>query len=211
MKVLVTGGSGGIGSKIVDIFRINNHEVIAPNRSELDLNDDFILSDVEYDIIINNAGINPLNPLVESSDNNVLKINYLAPLKIITQCLPYMVSQEYGRIVNIGSIWIDNAKPKRSAYSASKTALHSLTKSITCEYSKYNILANTISPGFIGTELTFKNNSKNEIENLEKNIPIGRLGFPDEIAKFVYYLTVENTYISGQNIVIDGGYICTRY
>lgn len=211
MKILVTGGSGGIGSKIVDLFKSNNHEVTAPSRLELNLSDNFELQDAEYDIIINNAGINPLNYLEESMDNNVLKINYLAPLKIVTQCLPYMVNKKYGRILNIGSIWIDSSKPKRSSYSASKSALHSLTKSISCEYAKYNILANTLSPGFIASELTYKNNSIDEIKKLEENIPLGRLGLPEEIAKFVYYLTVENSYISGQNIIIDGGYLCSRY
>jgi 3-oxoacyl-[acyl-carrier protein] reductase len=122
-----------------------------------------------------------------------------------------MVHQKYGRIINIGSIWIDLAKPGRLAYSASKNALHSLTKALTAEYAQYNILSNTISPGFILTDLTTQNNTPEELEKLKENIPIKRLGLPSEIAKLVYLLSIENTYISGQNIKIDGGYLCTTY
>ena len=122
-----------------------------------------------------------------------------------------MVKQNYGRIINIGSIWIDIAKPKRAAYSASKSALHSLTKSLTSEYAFNNILTNTISPGFIGTALTYQNNTQEELTLLSSQVPVGRLGTTEEIAKLVYFLTIENTFITGQNITIDGGYTCTTF
>jgi 3-oxoacyl-[acyl-carrier protein] reductase len=211
MRVLVTGGSKGIGKAIVQLFEHNGHSVYSPSRSELDLTQTVDLQDREFDIIINNAGINPLTYIKDISDEEVMKVNYLSPLQIIQQCLPYMVDQKYGRIVNIGSIWIDTSKPKRAAYSASKSALHSLTKSLTAEYAPENILTNTISPGFIGTDLTYQNNTKEEIVLLSKQIPVGRLGLPEEIAKLVYTLSVENNYIAGQNIIIDGGYSCTTY
>lgn len=120
-----------------------------------------------------------------------------------------MKKQNYGRIINIGSVWLDYAKPGRLAYSASKNALHSLTKSITSEYGAYNILANTVSPGFFITDMTFQNNTEEDIKELRSKIPIGRLGYTSEIADLVYFLSVNNSYISGQNIVIDGGYSCT--
>jgi 3-oxoacyl-[acyl-carrier protein] reductase len=122
-----------------------------------------------------------------------------------------MIKQNYGRIVNIGSIWIDTAKPNRLAYSASKSALHALTKAVTAEYAQHNILANTVSPGFILTDLTRQNNTAQEIEVLREKIPAKRLGVPEEIAKLVYILTVDNGYIAGQNIIIDGGFSCTTY
>jgi len=211
MNILVTGGSRGIGKSIVDRFTKTNHYVYCPTRSELDLNTKVILSRADFDIVINNAGINPLKTIEDISDEEVMRVNYLSPFEIIQQCLPHMVSQKFGRIINIGSIWIDLAKPKRAAYSASKHALHSLTKSLTAEYAKYNILSNTISPGFIGTDLTYQNNSKEEIERLISNIPVGRMGTSEEVANLVYDLTISNTFISGQNIVIDGGYTCTAH
>jgi 3-oxoacyl-[acyl-carrier protein] reductase len=120
-----------------------------------------------------------------------------------------MTANKYGRIVNIGSIWIDLAKPDRLAYSASKSALHALTKALAAEYSAFGILANTVSPGFIATDLTYKNNTKEDLNALIQKVPVCRLGNPDEVAKLVYQMTIENTFITGQNITIDGGYSCT--
>jgi 3-oxoacyl-[acyl-carrier protein] reductase len=121
-----------------------------------------------------------------------------------------MKERKYGRILNIGSIWVEQTKKNRSAYSASKAALDALSRSITAEYAQYNILANTLSPGFIGTQLTYKNNTPEDLKQIVSNVPVGRLGTPAEIATLAYFLTVDNTYISGQNIIIDGGFSCTR-
>jgi len=211
MKVLVTGGSRGIGKAIVDLFINNGHFVFAPTRNELDLTQPINLQDCEFDIVINCAGINPIKTLDYIDDNKVMLVNYLSPLEIVQQCLPYMVKQQYGRIINMGSVWIDIAKPGRLAYSASKNALHALTKAITAEYGHWNILTNTVSPGFIETELTMQNNTSEDILKIIHNVPVSRLGKPEEVARLVYQLTVENTFISGQNIIIDGGFSCTTY
>lgn len=208
MNILITGGSRGIGKSIVDKFTRLGHNVSAPSRQELDLHKKVVLGNVDYDIVINNAGINPIKSIENISDEDVMRVNYFSPLEIIQQCMPYMVSQKFGRIINIGSIWIDIAKPNRAAYSSSKNALHSLTKSITAEYSKFNVLCNTVSPGFIDTEMTRKNNTKEEIMRLTTNIPVGRMGNAEEVADLVYYLSVSNNFIGGQNIIIDGGYSC---
>lgn len=211
MNVLVTGGSRGIGKAIVECFEYNGHSVYAPTRSELNLADTIKLDNPNFDIVINNAGVNILKNISDINDNLVWKINYEAAFNITQQCLPYMVSKGYGRIINIGSIWINIAKPMRASYSASKSALLALTKSITSEYAGRGILANTISPGFIATDLTYQNNTEEQIKALKKNIPVGRLGYPQEVAMLVYQMTIENSFISGQNIIIDGGYTCTAH
>jgi len=211
MKILVTGASKGIGNAIKTEFEIKGHTIYAPLRKELDLsNKQFVLKENSFDIIINCAGINPLANFINASYEEVMQVNCFAPLNIIRQCLPKMIENRYGRIVNIGSIWIDITKMNRSAYSMSKNALHSICKSITAEYSKYNILCNTISPGYVMTEMTIKNNDLEEIEKIKQTIPVERLATVDEIAKLVHFLTIENTYITGQNIIIDGGYSCTK-
>lgn len=209
MKVLVTGGTGSIGKEIVNIFSSNDHTVYSPDRNELDLSKNPILKFSDFDIVINNAGINPLYSLSEINEDMVMQVNYISPLKIIQQCLPYMVSKKYGRIVNIGSILSSFSKPKRTLYSASKAALDSLSRSITVEYSGNNILCNTVSPGYIETSLTYRNNTIEDIEQIVNKIPMRRMGNPSEVAELVYFLTVPNTYISGQNFIIDGGISCT--
>lgn len=210
MKVLLTGGSRGIGAAIKSVFESKDHEVWAPTRQELDLLDTPIIKDPHYDIVINNAGINVVSRLKELNYNehSIMKINYFSPLYIIKQCIPYMIKRGYGRIVNIGSIWTKISKSGRSNYSASKCALDSLARSITSEYAKYNILCNTVSPGFIATDMTYKNNTEEELMAIESSVPVGRLGKPEEIAELVYQLTIGNSFITGQNIVIDGGYTC---
>lgn len=211
MKVLVTGGSRGIGKAIVTLFEQKGYDVYSPTRKEVDLSKDATLPRCDFDIIINNAGINPLKRIEDINDREVMQVNYLAPLSIIQQCLPYMVANQYGRIVNIGSIWIDFAMPERLAYSASKNAVHALTKAVVAEYADKGVLANTISPGFIATDLTYQNNSESQIQQIRDRVPLKRLGTPQEVAKLVYQLTVENTFIAGQNIIIDGGYSCTAH
>lgn len=210
MKVLVTGGSRGIGKATVDLFKNKGHEVIAPTRKELDLTEKHIqLENTNFDIIINNAGINILNGITNSTyQKEIMQVNYFSSLSIVQQCLPYMTKQNYGRIINIGSIWINLAKPMRLAYAVSKNALHTLTKMIAVEYSQYNILSNTVSPGYIETDLTLHNRTSDELQQICEKTPLGRLGQPHEIAKTIYHLTVENTFITGQNIIIDGGYSC---
>lgn len=215
-RVLVTGGNGDIGNCIVNIFNVNGFSVDSPSRNVLDLsNSDNILNqEFNYDIVVNCAGINEIKKLsdIDSSDSNnlinTMNINFFAPYNILKLCLPHMVKNKYGRIVNIGSIWEKFTKEGRSSYSISKSALHALTKSIAVEYGKHGILCNTISPGFIDTKLTTKNNNDDDITKIIETIPIGRLGKPEEVATFVYQLCVNNTFINGQNIFIDGGYSC---
>ena len=210
MRILITGGSRGIGSDICEIFKKYGHEVIAPTREELDLSQPFSFIPDKIDILINNAGINIIDSIFEGENyEEIMTVNYFSPLRLFKLCLPHMKKQNYGRVVNIGSVWVDYAKPGRSSYSASKNALHSLTKAITAEYGTYNILANTVSPGFFITDMTFQNNTEEDLKDLRSKIPLGRLGYTNEVADLVYYLSVNNSYISGQNIVIDGGYSCT--
>ena len=210
MRVLITGGSRGIGSDICEIFKKYGHEVIAPTREELDLSQPFSFIPDKIDILINNAGINIIDSIFEGENyEKMMTVNYFSPLRLFKLCLPYMKKQNYGRVVNIGNVWVDYAKPGRSSYSASKNALHSLTKAITAEYGTYNILANTVSPGFFVTNMTFQNNTEEDLKDLRSKIPVGRLGYTNEVADLVYFLSVNNSYISGQNIAIDGGYSCT--
>lgn len=215
---LVTGGSRGIGCATIELLESKGFCVLAPTRREMDLSDmNSILSycnsiECRIDVIINNAGINIIAPLEDVDDDildKMLQINMKAPLKII-QCLKKrMGNEKIGRIVNVSSIWSFVSKEGRCAYTATKTAINGITRNLALELAKDNILINAVAPGFVNTELTKQNNTKEEIALLEKDIPLGRMAQPSEIAELIYFLSSDaNSFITGQTILIDGGYTC---
>ncbi len=215
-KVFITGGSRGIGKEIARIYQEKGFIVTAPTRQEMDLsNIDSVRGYFKihknegYDIVINNAGCNYIREIDDLDDKlteQMINTNLVAPMYILKELVPYMKKNSFGRIVNIGSIWGVVAKPGRSVYSATKHAIHGITMTLADELAQYRILINTIAPGQTETELTIRNNSADDIEKMKENIPLGRLAKPIEIAKAVYWIgSEENTYITGQQIVVDGG------
>lgn len=217
MKVLVTGGSRGIGKEICKIFLECGHKVLAPTRDELDLSDRvsvnrFVEKYKNYgiDSLINNAGINPLNAIdaIEDSDlDECFQVNLASPALLAKGFVGYMKSQKRGYIVNIGSVWGVVSKERRAVYSMTKNGIHGLTNTLAVELGAYNILVNTVCPGFTKTELTARNVSPQDEKELCASVPLGRFAEPWEIAGLVYFLGSEsNTYITGQKIAIDGGF-----
>ena len=215
-EVLVTGGSRGIGKEIVTLYREYGYEVYCPTHQELDLSDassveEFVKENQSrtFGIIINNAGINRINTVENILDDDIdamMNINLISPLRLIRGFVPRMKEIHFGRIVNIGSIWGVISKPGRTGYSITKHGIHGLTKTLALELARDGILVNTVAPGQTLTELTKKNNPPEAIKQMESDIPVGRLADPVEIAKAVYFLgTKDNTYITGQQLVVDGG------
>ena len=134
-------------------------------------------------------------------------MNLFAPFRLSQAAIPSMLDQNWGRIINISSIWGKISKEYRASYSASKFALDGVTLALAAEYSKNGILVNSVAPGFTDTELTRNVLGDNGIKKLAAGIPIGRIAKPEEIANLVVWLcSEENSYISGQNIIIDGGF-----
>jgi 3-oxoacyl-[acyl-carrier protein] reductase len=118
-----------------------------------------------------------------------------------------MIRNGYGRIVNIASIFSIISKEKRAVYSATKFGLHGLTVGSSNDLAKYNILVNTLSPGFVMTDLTRKNLSKSERILLANQVPINRLAEVQDISNVaVFLLSNLNSYLTGQNIIVDGGF-----
>jgi len=170
-----------------------------------------IMACERIDVCVNNAGINRINyideTLLEDWDD-IITVNLKAPFMIIREVAKIMKKINYGRIVNISSIFGVISRTKRSIYSASKFGLKGLTLSVANELAKYNILVNSVSPGFVLTELTKSILTKKEMLELADEIPVGRLATPDEISRVVIFLASSlNTYIAGQNIIADGGYV----
>lgn len=215
--VFITGGSRGIGASIVRVFHNNGYSIIAPAREELDLQSKesieryFSKHKIEADILINNAGINEPEFIDKISDEVIektIQINLIAPIYIIRNIVPYMKKLGSGRIINISSIYGIIGRGKQSMYSATKHAINGLTKSLALELAPYNILVNSVCPGFTKTQMVLRNPPK-KIAQLEKDVPIGRLASPTDIAQSVYFLASNQaSYITGQTLVVDGGYSC---
>lgn len=215
---LITGGSRGIGLAIRERLDRKGINIIAPGRNDLDLllapSIDAYVSSLgqPIDILINNAGINIIQPLAEVSDDNIqasMQINLLAPFRLARALAPGMKERGYGRIVNISSVWAMVTKMGRAPYSMAKAGLGGMTRTLAVELASSNVLVNAVAPGYVDTELTRQNNTDEQIEGIKKLIPMGRLAAPEEIAEVVAFLASEkNSYITGQVIVVDGGFTC---
>lgn len=119
-----------------------------------------------------------------------------------------MKEKRQGHILAISSLYGTISRRGRLAYAASKHALNGIVKTLACELGEYNILVNSLSPGFVDTVMTRKNNSKEQIDAITGKIPLGRLADVNDIANIAYFLcSSENSYITGQNIIADGGFM----
>ena len=164
----------------------------------------------KIDCLVNNAGINRLNHIQDvlfSDWDEMLAINLTAPFKILSTVSKLMINNNYGRVVNIASIFSKISKEKRTAYSATKFGIHGLTVGASNDLAINNILVNTVSPGFVLTDLTRKNLTVIEMESLTDQIPAKRLAETSDISSVVVFLLSDlNKYLTGQNIVVDGGF-----
>ncbi|MDG1900724.1 MAG: SDR family oxidoreductase [Bacteroidales bacterium] len=192
---------------------INNVQYINvdfANNDSIDNFFNFLDAQNKIDICINNAGTNRNNLIDEINTKDfdlLLDVNLKAPFLITRFLSKKMKEANYGRIVNIASIWSIKSRPGRAAYTISKSGIVGLTKTSSIELAPNNILVNAVSPGFTMTELTMKTLPEKEFKELESLVPLKRFAQPEEIAKLVLFLVSDlNTYITGQNIAIDGGY-----
>lgn len=228
-KVLITGATRGIGEAAARKFKTEGYYVIGTgtqNKSNIDYLDEYVVSNFnnledidkicdytfssKIDVLVNNAGINIINDFVDISPTEFIKIqqvNVYAPFRISQQAIKNMVENKWGRIVSVSSVWGVISKRGRASYSTSKFGIDGLTLAIANEHAQNGILCNSVAPGFIDTDMTWKNLGNDGVLKILEAVPIKRLAKVHEVANLIYMLGSEqNTYISGQNIAIDGGF-----
>ena len=212
-KVLIIGGTGDIGKSITSKYdkeKTVSVGAVHINLLSLKSIDDFFSSyEKEYfEIFIFASAINSPSAIAATQFSD-----YEETLQINCNCLQYIFSRNYKCLrklksfVAIGSLYSDFARKDRSSYTMSKHALYGFVKSLAIEGAEKKLTANLVSPGFIDTKLTNKNNSEEKLKKISAMIPLKELGKSEDIAHAVYFLTAdESKYISGINLIVDGGF-----
>jgi NAD(P)-dependent dehydrogenase (short-subunit alcohol dehydrogenase family) len=226
---VVTGATKGIGRAIAARLVEDGATVIATGTSPEgrgptgtryvavdfsveDATDRFVqeLGGWAVDILINNAGINRIAPFAEialADFDRIHAVNLRATFRLCQAVIPGMRRRGGGRIVNISSIFGLIGRTQRAAYAASKFGLDGMTTALAAEVAADGILANCVAPGFIDSELTRRILGEDGIAELVEQVPMKRLGRPEEVAELVVWLAGPlNTFVSGQMVVIDGGF-----
>lgn len=234
-RVLVTGGSGGIGAAIVRAFAKEGCQVVFTYNKNLSSakalsketgatalavdmeNTETIRATVHkaasllggIDILVNCAGISQIKLFTDLSDNDIarmVQINLTAAMTVTQTAAPYMIRNHSGRIVNIGSMWGKTGASCEVHYSATKAALEGFTKALAKELGPSRITVNCIEPGVIETPMNASLDEET-VQGLIDETPLMRLGTPSDVANAVLFLASDKaSFITGQILGVDGGY-----
>jgi len=233
-NILITGASGGIGNELVKKFvslggnvlgtgtktekldslkkkypniKVKKFDVVDHSRIE-EFIDNVTLELGGLDILINNAGTNMDNLSLRMKDEEwkrVIDINLTSTFLLAKSAIKKMLKNKFGRIINITSIVGHTGNLGQANYSASKSGIVGMSKSLAIEYAKKNITINCVSPGFIQSDMTMNIAEKVKLY-LTSRIPMGRLGTGEDVSNCVAFLSsAEASYITGETIHVNGG------
>lgn len=217
-KALVTGGATGIGKATAKLLQQNGYDVfVTYNKTEPDFKVNKIRCNLEntdeienavrqigsIDLLVNNAGVSlikMINDITPEDYEKVSGVNERAVYFMSKYAALKMIPKQSGAIVNISSMWGQAGASCETLYSMTKAGVIGFTKALAKELAPSNITVNCIAPGIIDTRM----NNMFDPEELKEEVPIGRLGTPEEIAKAVLFFA-ENPYITGQILGVNGG------
>ncbi|MDO7905767.1 SDR family oxidoreductase [Paenibacillus sp. JX-17] len=166
--------------------------------------------DMLPDILVNNAGISHYGLLADVTEeewDNVMSVNLKGTFLCTQAFMPHMISQRYGRIINISSVWGISGASCEVLYSATKGGINAFTKALAKELAPSGVSVNAVAPGAVETSM-LDHLAEDELQMLSDEIPAGRLAKPDEISSLVYFLALPDSgYITGQVISPNGGWV----
>lgn len=221
MKVLITGGATGIGKACAELFKKQRYEVVVTfNETPCTLDgvtavkcDLKNINEIktlfektgDIDVLVNNAGVSlikMINDVTEEDYENITAVNEKAVYFASKFAALSMLKNKSGAIINISSIWGECGASCETLYSMTKAGVIGLTKALSKELAPSGITVNCVTPGIIDTRM----NGCFDKEELKAEIPLGRLGTPEEVASAVLFLA-ENRYVTGQVLGVNGGMV----
>ena len=211
-KIIVFGGTGGLGSKLIPLLQ-KKYEVVSIGSKDVDITSFTSVKNYfdsnEYDIVLNLSGkkydafLSKINEDDQKEIDKMIDVNIKGNINIISTCLPKMIEKKYGRIICISSIFAELNVPKNSIYCASKAFVDRLVSSANKENIKYGITCNTIQLGYWDGGMAYRVEQKYQDMAKEK-IGLKRFGNMNELYNTIDFI-IENEYICGTNLKIDGG------
>lgn len=230
--VLITGGSGAIGTAIVKEFSRTDDVFFTYNKNKewarslmggnclcapMDIADTSSVEETvqsvlrefsHIDILVNNAGISLIKPFLDTTAEEwrrMIDVNLTGVFNVTRAVVPAMMSRKSGAVINISSVWGVHGASCEVAYSAAKAGVIGFTKALAKELGPSGITVNAIAPGVIDSPMNSAHLSSEELAQLAEDTPLCRLGKPAEVAKAVRSLA-ENRFITGQVLGVDGGF-----
>jgi NAD(P)-dependent dehydrogenase (short-subunit alcohol dehydrogenase family) len=211
-KLIVFGGTGGLGQKLIpflekkyDVTSVGSKDVDITSFSEVQK----YFSDNEFDIVLNMSGskydvfLSKIKDSDQEDINKMIDVNIKGNINIVSSCLPKMIEKKYGRIISISSVFSELNVPKNSIYCASKAFVDRFISNANKENVKFGITCNTIQLGYWDGGMCYRVEEKYQ-EMAKEKIGLKRWGKIEELHNTIDYI-IENEYVSGTNLRIDGG------